>query len=477
MSSTPSSILIVGSGAFGLSTALALTARLAYARTTITLLDRCAFPAPDCSSVDTSRIIRADYSDPAYARLAARAQDGWRRHWGAKGRYTESGLLLTAEEGHEGYVRASFENVRRLAKEAGKDETEVVEELASNAEIRRASGTGGGSGTWGYINRRSGWVDAEAALRYAREKVEATQRVTFRTGEVVRLIYGPPLPTSSSSSSSSQPHRAVHGVHLRDRTTLHADLTILACGAWTPSLIDLSGLAQATGQVLAYLPLTPAEHDSLRDMPVMLNFSTGMFVMPPTKDGVLKVARHAYGYTNPRPVPNPEENTHEETILASLPRTLRDDPNLTIPAEGLTACLATLAQMVPSLALSPSRSFSHTRLCWYTDTPTGDFLISPHPNYTGLFVATGGSGHGFKYLPVIGEAVVDILRDRPERKGGIEEDLRRKWRWPTEEERGMRGGRLVDGWYTEDGSRGGERGMVLEVEMAKGRAGRRPSKL
>ena len=61
----PSSILVVGGGVFGLSTALALTQRAHYAQTTITLLDpHPSIPdskAATTSSVDTSRIIRADY--------------------------------------------------------------------------------------------------------------------------------------------------------------------------------------------------------------------------------------------------------------------------------------------------------------------------------------------------------------------------------------------------------------------------------
>ena len=118
----PSSILIVGGGVFGLSTALALTQRAHFAQTTITLLDpHPSIPdskAATTSSVDTSRIIRADYSDPYYADLAAEAQSHWRRtgddELGGQGRYSEPGLLLTAERGRDAYVQAALENVRRI---------------------------------------------------------------------------------------------------------------------------------------------------------------------------------------------------------------------------------------------------------------------------------------------------------------------------------------------------------------------------
>lgn len=93
----PSSILIVGSGVFGLSTALALTQRSRYDGTRITVLDRSSFPPQDASSIDSSRIIRADYANRIYASLASQAQDKWRGEWGAEGRYHENGLILVAE--------------------------------------------------------------------------------------------------------------------------------------------------------------------------------------------------------------------------------------------------------------------------------------------------------------------------------------------------------------------------------------------
>ena len=54
----PCSILIVGSGVFGLGTAYALTQRSEFENTNITLLERLEFPAHDASSIDSSRIVR-----------------------------------------------------------------------------------------------------------------------------------------------------------------------------------------------------------------------------------------------------------------------------------------------------------------------------------------------------------------------------------------------------------------------------------
>jgi sarcosine oxidase/L-pipecolate oxidase len=435
----PPSILILGSGVLGLSLAHALTQRPSFTTSTITLLDRLPFPAPDSSSIDTSRIIRADYSHPAYAALASSAQAIWRLPDGpgGAGRYTESGLVLVADTGKQGeqYVHRSFENVQTLMAAAGT--VDGVAELPNRQAIKQAVGTGEGDGDWGYLNRTSGWADAEASMRWLRQQVSQTKRVAFHTSEATSLL-------------KSSDNARVTGVRLSDGSTLSADLVVVATGAWTPKLVDLRGRAEATGQVLAYLPLTDAEQAALGTMPVLLNMSSGLFIIPPSNN-ILKVARHAYGYLNPTRIPHSSDPTQTTTV--SLPITKVSDPHLQIPLEGESACREFLASVFPALT---DRPFTNTRLCWYTDTPKGDFIIDYHPEFAGLFVATGGSGHAFKFLPVIGERIADLVEEK--KLPGAEEELGRLWRW-----RGER----VESVVTEDGSRGGVPGLVLSEELAK----------
>lgn len=211
-------------------------------------------------------------------------------------------------------------------------------------------------------------------------------------------------------------------------------------------------------QVLAYVSVNEEEKERLKYMPVLLNLSSGMFAIPPvdnasaspatqekgTANWAVKVARHAFGYANPTTVV-PEG----EDIVISLPAKTFSP----IPAEGEKACRSFLQKTIPWLG---DRPFSSTRICWYTDTPTGDFLIDYHPEYEGLFLATGGSGHGFKFLPVLGDKIVRAV------EGRLEEELRELWRWQGE--------RVLPFKGCEDGSRMGDWGMVLEEEWAKGRA-------
>lgn len=203
------------------------------------MVDRLPFPAPDASSIDASRIVRADYSDNAYSYLAMEAQTHWRGDHpndyyggkiGANGRYNETGLVLVTgeEEENKDYVEKSFKNVINLLKRNGQD-VNKVKALNGKEEIRKVVGTGGAPGTKGYINWTSGWADAEESMKFVRSICEKQGNIEFLVGTVEVLL----------ESANGE----VDGVKLSDGRRLKADLTVLATGAWTPGLIDLAGRA------------------------------------------------------------------------------------------------------------------------------------------------------------------------------------------------------------------------------------------
>ncbi|KKY28611.1 putative fructosyl amino acid oxidasesarcosine oxidase [Phaeomoniella chlamydospora] len=392
------------------------------------------------------------------------AQHLWRQNssleddWGAGGRYTESGVVYVADKGARGdgekYLQSALQNVRKLAEDdpgiGGRNGQEGIKELHSTGEIEDVMGKGAlGAGTWGYLNEGSGWANAEKCVDFAVKKLEQEGlprgRLTILTGQKVkRLIY-------------SDYGKSVKGALLESGDAIEADLTILATGCWTPALVDLRGRAVATGQALGYVDITEEEQSILGDLPVILNENDGTFIIPP-RDRLLKIARHGYGYRNPIKIPNPMPGKEGEQIEVSVPVVGEE-----VPSEGQEVCRQALKNMVHLKPGPADREWAKTRVCWYCDTPSGDFLITPHPAVSNLILATGGSGHGFKFLPVIGEKIVDLISDHLGLSvNTFDPELKHIWRWRNDDELLGKGDMEIE---CEDGSRGGKRGMIWANEV------------
>ncbi|MCJ1467955.1 hypothetical protein MMC07_006581 [Pseudocyphellaria aurata] len=448
------------------STAEALLTRPEYQRTTISIVD-CSTPipfsdhntrtsVPTTASLDSSRIIRADYSSPFYAALAAAASARWRSSPLFSPHYHGSGVALTCTPSDpptagEKYVQASLANVRAL-----ESTSSDIEILSSSVDIQRVMQPAGGSyGSNGYVNSASGWADASGAMEALREHVHelglAHRGFRWVKGTVAALTY------SSLSKLASR----VTGARLASGVQLTADLTVLAAGAWSGKYLNLQGRVQATAQTVAYVQLEPDEAREWARTPVLLHTSSGFFLIPPTPDNVLKIARHSHGWLNEIQIPHPEppsaqlvdESGHSSSTESFIRTSLPAADFATLPPSSIGPLRDFLAACVPSLVprLAEPSLFSATRVCWYADTPTGDFLVDYAPQYgRSLFVATGGSGHAFKFLPVLGEKVVERMTKsasaRCAQNGkAVGEDL---WRW--RETLGELGG---------DDSRGGEKGL------------------
>lgn len=462
----PTSVLIVGSGVFGLSTAWALSKRKEFAKTEITVVDDVrggSFPPADVASVDSSRIIRPDYSDRHYAALANVAQEEWRKQGdddlGGQGRYSESGLLLMADTPTQvkkgklsgmDYVKNSWQNVDTIARESGYPPGKI-RTLGNKEAIQKFLDAPGCNADWGYINELSGWADAGRGMEWLYKQVKATGRVKFVDAKVEELVTD---------------GKRVVGTRLSSGSILRGELVFVAAGAWTGQLIDVRGRIEATGQAVAYIDITQKELDVLKKQPVALNLSTGLFIIPP-QDKVLKVARHAYGYLNPVTVTNalpPSPSHPKQSIVASLPLTSRNGYPNYLPVDADSDLRRGLKELSPISGLE-TRPWKETRLCWYADTRDGDWLIDYHPGWDGLFVATGGSGHGYKFLPVLGDKIADCILGH----GG---ELGDKWRWKNipEDGSGKEHNGVYQGLQTDDGSRSCTFGMILQDELAKTKA-------
>ncbi|KAL7342865.1 FAD dependent oxidoreductase [Rhodotorula toruloides] len=366
----PATVLIVGGGEFGSTTALALAEGPYRGHgNLITVLERGAEPpAVDAASSDYNKIVRADYADPLYQSFAIEAIKQWRTpRW--KKHFHECGVVVAAAETdpQAGYVVNSHklnteEDVGRLERAEG---------------IKRfypaSIGTGEFPGDVAYKNKVGGWAASRDAVV---EAIDLSRKlgVTFVSGEAESLIICPG-PNGSD----------VKGAQTVDGREYRADFVIVACGSWTPKLLpELATNCLPTGQTVATVQLSKEEMEKHKDMPV------------PKLTNTAFAAIHDRGWLAP------------SGTFPSLPRTTLSSgyEKQQFPSVALDALRRGMRRVHPELA---EKEIVETRLCWYSDRESGDFLFDWHPTYPSLFVAAGGSGHAFKFLPLTGNWIVSAL--------------------------------------------------------------------
>ncbi|KAH3303113.1 hypothetical protein KXW39_002057 [Aspergillus fumigatus] len=396
-------VVIIGAGVFGLSTALNITQD---GFTAITVLDRHMPPVPDGSSNDISRVIRFDYGDPVYAQLGKEAYELWNTSPEYADSFHRTPCVWTAQRtGPAGLVQAGGSDFIRKTKEIltrmGAEWHGLADAAELNARFPAVSGTPIGEGFEGFYNNAAGWADAGVAMAGLRDRCIAAG-VSFVTGPHGQV-------TELEKSSDGR----ITAVKTADGGRITADKFILATGAWTASLIPSWNSMVATAQIVGFVRLTPQEVRALKDLPIIFNLSTGFFSFPPhEKTGYLKVACHSFGYTL----------SSSQQISSPPSQAISARANF-IPEEGRQRLLAGLKEILPQLV---ERGFEKTCLCWYNETPTGDFIFDYHPDHPNLFIATGGTGHAFKFLPNIGKYIAKSFQRQ------LSPELTEKWRFHTE---------------------------------------------
>ena len=362
-----SSVLIVGAGAFGLSAALELRAR----GWDVTLLDPGPLPHPDAATTDISKMIRMDYgADPFYTRLGAEAMARWDRMaeaWGWRPFHQDGFLILAAAPLQPGgYEFESLRMLESLGQPAQRVDAESLAELfpAWNAAEYPE----------GYVSLRAGWA----------ESGRVSEELVRRAGDAGVRVH-----TGTRCVGLQVREGTVQEVRTAEGEVLGADQVILAAGSWTPGLLpELEDVMWPSGQSVFHLRVP--DPDAWRP-PSFLPFSadisrSGWYGFPATADGIVKIANHGKGRrldpSGPRVVPSEDEERLRDFLRRALPA-LEDAPVV------------------------------GTRVCVYCDTFDGDFWIARHPRHRGLTVASGGSGHAFKFTPVLGEIIADVVEERP----------------------------------------------------------------
>jgi glycine/D-amino acid oxidase-like deaminating enzyme len=356
-------VLVVGGGIFGATATLALRAR----GFELIWLDRGALPHPLAESTDLSKVVRIDYgADEDYTALGERALDGW-RSWNARWRrplFHETGVAFLARSPMQvgGFEHESFALLTRRGHR--------LERLDSDAITRRFPAYRHGAFVDGYFHASGGWASASAVIeQLAHEAIAAG--ALLREGTVTRIVD--------------------EGALLATGELVRADLVVVCTGSWAPLLVpELAGHVRAIGQPVFHLrPQDPTRYVAERFPVFGADISrTGYYGFPVT-DGVVKIANHGAGIELA-----PEAGASARTVTAAQEAALRE----------------LLADVFPALSTAP---IVHRRLCVYGDTADEHFWIARHPTLTNLAVATGGSGHAFKFAPVLGELIATIVLAEP----------------------------------------------------------------
>ncbi|KAJ3300459.1 hypothetical protein HK104_000044 [Borealophlyctis nickersoniae] len=387
-------ILIVGGGIFGLTAAISLASR----NYKVTILDRLPLPAADGSSNDINRIVRIDYGDRSVERdLALKAVEGW-KEWNnaaSQSLYTPCGILLTCQSPTLGsYEQSCITNLNSTGF------SHLISQLSAADIARRFPAlkhatTNGRVGS-GYFNSTGGMVDANRTLLYLLTVARARGVRIVDGGEagtVTRLLYDP-------SPSSG----VVTGLETADGKQ-HTGTVVVCAGAWSASLVpQLADKVVASGQSVVYLRV-PEDLRTKYDetaLPVWTAdiMKTGLFGFP-VQDGLMKFACHSLGYMNPTP-----QSDNNRSAPISVPRSQITHPSDTIPQAKLKAFKDLIEDCFPELSTCP---IENAKLCWYCTTFDDRFIISRLPSHTNLYVATGGSGHAFKFAPVLGDIIADVV--------------------------------------------------------------------
>lgn len=336
-------VIVVGSGVFGSWTALWLRRRGA----SVTLVDQYGPGNSLSSSGDESRVTRSAHgSDEHYPIWQRRALE----HWLAldPALFVRTGVLWLAhrDDGFEADSAAALEGLA-----IPRERLDRATLAARYPQLR--------------VDDLS-WAlhEPEAGVLLARRAVAAVARAVEAEGGEVRTGLA----------------RLEGGDLLVDGTRVEADAVVLAAGPWLPKLLGPTpGLELSVPQQeIIYFATPPGDTRFDADaMPTWVEYDAAFYGLPSIEGRGFKVAPDW---------PGPEVDPDRQE------RRLSD--------ERVNAAREYLRRRFPDLADQP---VAEGRVCQYELTPDTHFILDRHPSMPAAWVVGGGSGHGFKHGPVVGE--------------------------------------------------------------------------
>ena len=357
-------VVVVGAGAFGGWTALALL----RAGQRVTLVDAWGAGNSRASSGGETRVIRAVYNGvPLYSQMAARAFTLWReaeQQWKRQVLFRTGALWMCAAD--DSYVRRSIEPMKAVGLS--------VEEITPAEAARRYP-------QMGFRDVRTAFFEPEAGFLTARAACELVRETFAREGGTYTQAWVRPGATAGGRLTR---------VALSNGSAVDADRFVFACGPWLGQLFpDVVGRRIIATRQEVFFFGTPAG-DTRYDvgtLPAWVHIGDRLvYGLPSHERRGLKVA--------------------DDTAGAEVdPTTMERSPS----AAGLAGARAILGARFPAMANAP---LVEARVCQYEASSDGHFLVDRHPGLENVWLVGGGSGHGFKMGPAVGEHVAAVVQGR-----------------------------------------------------------------
>lgn len=359
-------IAVIGAGAFGGWTAL----NLLNSGAKVTLVDAWGPGNSRASSGGETRVIRGTYGkDAIYTRMTARALKLWKEFEHDLGQrvFHRTGVLWLTPPGDD-FARSSIPAL----KESGIP----YEELDAAQAARR----------WPQIdfNGLDGAVfEPEAGFLTARRACEMVlDRFRFRGGEYLQ----------AEVEETWMDAGEARGVKLNGDRALKADVFVFACGPWLGKLFpDVIGKHFRVTRQEVYFFGPPAGDLRFNEdrLPIWIEKGEHLYYgLPGNQYRGFKIADDTRG-------PDFDPTNGERFISADV----------------LAAARKYMERRFPGMKGAP---LVESRVCQYEQTPDAHFILDRHPQAENLWLLGGGSGHGFKHGPAMGElAAAVVLGTKP----------------------------------------------------------------
>jgi sarcosine oxidase len=348
---------VIGAGVFGAWTARQLNRTGA----SVVLLDAYGPANSRASSGGETRVIRMGYGpDDLYTRWAIRSLPAWRQLESETGVqiFHQTGVLWLSEDSDE-YTPKMLDVL--------KQQNVACEQLTQGELGSRYPQLHFNQVSWAVLEPESG-------LLMARRSVQSLVDQLQREGVDYRHATVSPLQLNESLREL----KTVEGYRIS------AGTFIFACGPWLPKIFPelLSGRIFPSRQEIFFLG-PPAGSNSFEPsrMPVWLYHQHPYipYALPDIEGRGFKLAFDLHG----------------EALDPDLDQRI-------VSEASILRLRSFVAKHIPSLTQAP---ILETRVCQYENTWNGDFLIDRHPKSENVWIVGGGSGHGFKHGPAVGEYV------------------------------------------------------------------------